>query len=141
MRFLLHGQLGDRIAEALSGHGHRGILPAELGLADDAAPARVVQACRERQYELVTGSRAFLDIVLTGSADTATFGRVLVFLQDQPEEHELAIHRLFERFKRLTPGRLYTVTGGRVKVRQLPSGTTTPRSVASTGGKTAASRD
>jgi hypothetical protein len=30
------------------------------------------------------------------------------------------VDRLFDRYKRLSPGRLYTVTGSRVKVRQLP---------------------
>ena len=33
-------------------------------------------------------------------------------------EQDDAIDRLFTRYKRLSPGRLYTVTGGRVKVRQ-----------------------
>jgi hypothetical protein len=35
-------------------------------------------------------------------------------------EQDDAIDRLFTRYKRLAPGRLYTVTGARVKVRQLP---------------------
>ena len=94
-----------------------GLLAATVAL----GPALVVEACRSRQYELLTGSRGFLDGALPGSGRSEVFGRVIVYLQDRPEEHELAIHRLFERYKRLTPGRLYTVTGGRVKVRQLPS--------------------
>jgi predicted GTPase len=36
-------------------------------------------------------------------------------------EQDDAIDRLFARYKRLTPGRLYIVTPGRVKVRQLPT--------------------
>jgi hypothetical protein len=121
VRFLLYGQLGDTVAEALAEHGHRGVAPGDLGLAE-AEAARVAQACREKQYELMTGSRSFLDAILPGSGNSATFGRVIVFLQDRREDHELAIHRLFDRYKRLKSGRLYTVTGGRVKVRQLPAG-------------------
>jgi hypothetical protein len=46
-----------------------------------------------------------------------------VFLQlpGADVEQDDAIDRLFTRYKRLTPGRLYTVTETRVKVRQLPS--------------------
>jgi hypothetical protein len=53
------------------------------------------------------------------------FGRSLVYLQLEggDVEQDDAIDRLFDRYKRLTPGRLYTVTGSRVKIRQLP-GTT-----------------
>jgi hypothetical protein len=36
-------------------------------------------------------------------------------------EQDDAIDRLFKRYKRLSPGRLYTVTAARVKVRQLPT--------------------
>jgi len=35
-------------------------------------------------------------------------------------EQDDAIDRLYARYKRLTPGRMYTVTGSRVKIRQLP---------------------
>jgi hypothetical protein len=44
-------------------------------------------------------------------------------------EQDDAITRLFERYKRLTPGRLYTVTGSRVKIRQLPAGGRSPRDI------------
>ena len=49
--------------------------------------------------------------------------RVVVYLQLEggDVEQDDAIDRLFKRYKRLTPGRLYTVTGSRVKVRQLPT--------------------
>jgi hypothetical protein len=137
VRFLLHGQLGDRVPEALAEHRQVAVRPAELSLPEQATPTQILHACRERQYELITTSRDFLDTVLPGSGRTAIFGRVLVFLQDKPEEHELAIHRLFERYKRLTPGRLYTVTGGRVKVRQLPSGPATPSRAGGAPGKQA----
>lgn len=121
MRFLLYGPFGPRVAEALRELGHAATYLADLEVAKDPTAAQVIEACRARQFELMTASRELLDGILPGSGRSEVFGRVIVYLQDQPEEHELAIHRLFERYKRLTPGRLYTVTGGRVKVRQLPS--------------------
>ena len=50
------------------------------------------------------------------------FNRSIVFLQLEggDVEQDDAVDRLFQRYKRLTAGRLYTVTGSRVKVRQLP---------------------
>ena len=50
------------------------------------------------------------------------FNRVVVYLQLEGGEVEQddAVDRLYQRYKRLTPGRLYTVTGTRVKIRQLP---------------------
>lgn len=121
MRFLLHPEPGPRVAEVLRELGHAAAHRADVGLSDDPTPPQVIEACRVRQHELLTASREFLDAVLPTSGRQEVFGRVIVYLQDRPEEHELAIHRLFERYKRLAPGRLYTVTGGRVKVRQLPS--------------------
>ncbi len=121
MRFFLHGELGNGVAAALAEHGHASAVAEDLALTAASAPAQVLEACRVRQHELISGSREFIDAALPGSGRNAVFGRVMVYLHDRHEEHELAVHRLFERYKRLTPGRLYTVTGGRVKVRQLPS--------------------
>ena len=54
--------------------------------------------------------------------DAPPFGRSVVYLhlEGGDVEQDDAVTRLFERYKRLTPGRLYTVTASRVKVRQLP---------------------
>ena len=120
MRFLLHGQLGPGVADALVELGHAPATPREFHLPDAATPAQVIEICRVKQHELLTASRDFLDAVLPASGRREIFARVLVYLQDAPEDHALSVHRLFERYKRLTPGRLYTVTAGRVKVRQLP---------------------
>lgn len=106
--------------------GHHASRPHEHNIPDAVPPAQVIQICRAAQLELITGSRDFVDAVLPGSGRREIFGRVLVFLQDRAEEHEPAIHRLFQRYKRLASGRLYTVTGGRVKVRQLPAGRESP---------------
>ena len=109
------------MATALAELGHvTARLPA-FHLPEEATPVQILHICRVKQHELITAARELVDTVLPGSGRREVFGRILVYLQDRPEEHELAIHRLFERYKRLTPGRLYTVTGGRVKIRQLPS--------------------
>ena len=113
LRFLLHGQLGPDVAAALAELGHKSATPADLKLAANATPGEVAEACRAGQYELVTADG--------GGATSAGRGRVVVYLHDAPENHAQSVARLFERYKRLTPGRLYTVTAGRVKVRQLPA--------------------
>jgi hypothetical protein len=45
---------------------------------------------------------------------------VFLQLEGGDVEQDDAIDRLFARYKRLSPGRMYTVTGTRVKIRQLP---------------------
>ena len=110
------------MAAALRELNHAPATLGEFNLPDAATPVQVIQICRVKQHELMTASRDFLDAILPNSGRREIFNRVLVYLQDAPHDHALAIHRLFERYKRLTPGRLYTITGGRVKVRQLPGG-------------------
>ena len=69
----------------------------------------------------MTADGGFLDAVLPTSGRRDVFNRVVVYLHDAPTSNVESVARLFERYKRLTAGRLYTVTAGRVKVRQLPS--------------------
>ena len=120
LRFVLYGTFGDGTAEQFREGGHVAVKPAELDLDAAADPLAVREAARKQQYELVVADRQTLDALLPKSAARETFGRVLVFLRDDPADHALAVLRLFERYKRLTPGRLYTVSSGRVKVDQLP---------------------
>ena len=119
MRWLLHGAMSSAVADALVRHGHTAQNMSELGLppATDAATV------------LKTADAAQLDILTTdASLSSAVFlldiwlKRSMVYLQLEGAdiEQDDAIDRLFDRYKRLTPGRLYTVTGSRVKVRQLP---------------------
>ena len=120
MRFLLHGNFGDGTVEQFREQEHVAVTAADVDLPADAKPADVLEAARKQQYEVVVSTRDDLDALLPGSGSRNTFGRVLVFLRDDPADHALAVMRLFERYKRLTPGRLYTVSSGRVKVSQLP---------------------
>jgi predicted nuclease of predicted toxin-antitoxin system len=120
MRWLLHGNLTPAVAEALKRHEHTAFPFAELGIADGATDAEVVRAAQAKQWDIVTTDH---NLVNTVFEDDIWFNRSIVFLQlpGGDVEQDDAIDRLFTRYKRLTPGRLYTVTETRVKIRQLPS--------------------
>ena len=119
MRWLLHGNLTPAVAEALKRHGHEPRTPPDAGLAPDAAPAEILEAARKAQLEIITADPDFAQAPFE---QERPFGRTIVFLNVDPAdvEQDDAVDRLFERYKRLTPGRLYTVTNSRVKIRQLP---------------------
>ena len=119
MRWLAHGNLTAAAIEALKRHGQDVVAAADIELASDAPPAGVLETARVRQLEIVTTDAAVADAIFEG---TGRFGRTIVLLNVEAGdlEQDDAIDRLFERYKRLSPGRLYTVTGSRVKVRQLP---------------------
>ena len=105
MRFLLDASVPDDVAAAFVEAGHK----VERVEADVLAAAVLAQA------EPVTADRAVSEAAT--AADLP--GRVLVFVQS-PEP--AGVTRLFARFKRLTPGRRYTVTSSKPKVGQLPNG-------------------
>jgi predicted nuclease of predicted toxin-antitoxin system len=119
MRWLLHGNLNPAVAEALKRHGHETKTPVDAGIAPDAGAAEILEAARKAQLEIMTADAEFAQAPLEAGR---RFGRTVVFLNVDPGEVEQddAVDRLFERYKRLTPGRLYTVTNSRVKIRQLP---------------------
>ena len=75
----------------------------------------------KKQLDLITTDS---DVANTPFGAAKAFDRsiVLVNVEASEVEQDDAIDRLFARYKRLSPGRLYTVTGSRVKIRQLPSG-------------------
>jgi hypothetical protein len=136
MRFLLHGKtLAPSVADALKRHEHTPATLADAGLKEGASLASVLEAARVKQLDLVTTDDKLIDHIYTADL---WFNRVLVYLQlpGQDVEQDDAIDRLFTRYKRLTPGRLYTVTESRVKVRQLPS-----KGVKRAGGGDALFRD
>jgi hypothetical protein len=122
MRLLLHGNLTPAVADALRAREDTVRLPTDLGLPVDAAPDDVLKAAQRDQAEILT-TDATLANALFGREDVPAFNRSIVFfqLEGADVEQDDAVTRLFERYKRLTPGRLYTVTASRVKVRQLPS--------------------
>ena len=109
------------VADCLVRHEHKATDTIAAGLPPEASPAVVLEAAHKGQYDLITTDAAMAEAPF----QTPTpFARSIVYLQLQggDVEQDDAIDRLFDRYKRLTPGRLYTVTASRVKVRQLPSG-------------------
>ena len=119
MRWLLHGNLKTAVGEALRRHEHETRLPSDIGLAENALPQDVLRAAHRNQLDVLTLDPALPQALYE---EPFAFDRSIVCLHgDEGEvEQDDAIDRLFARYKRLTPGRLYTVTGSRVKVRQLP---------------------
>ena len=120
MRWLLHGNLTPAVAEALVRHEQKTHGIGELGLPADAGAREILKAAQSKQLDVMTTDSALVNTIFD---EKIWFNRVVVFLQLEggDVEQDDAVDRLFERYKRLTPGRLYTVTGTRVKVRQLPS--------------------
>jgi hypothetical protein len=121
MRWLLHGNLTGAAAEALQRHGHKTVALDELELPPDTSPADIIKAAHQKQLDIITTSSPLVDAPFQ---QPLRFDRSLVYLQMEggDVEQDDAIDRLFSRYKRLTPGRLYTVTATRVKIRQLPAG-------------------
>jgi len=119
MRWLLHGPMTPAVADALRRHGHA--LPEDAAIpVDPPAPvAEVLKTAKARQLDILTTDPS---LAAAPFELDYWFDRSIVFLQLEGGdiEQDDAVDRLFARYKRLTPGRLYTVTASRVKVRQLP---------------------
>jgi hypothetical protein len=119
MQWLIHGSLTQAAADALVRHGHKTHAVGELDLAANAPPADVLAAASVKQWDVITNDAI---LAATPFDSWAWFKRSIVYLQlaGGEVEQDDAIDRLFTRYKRLTPGRIYTVTASRVKIRQLP---------------------
>src|SRR5262249_53150179 len=100
-------------------HSHDPRAFAELGLPEDFAPSDFFKAAQSRQLDVFTTDAQLVNAIFD---QKISFNRSVVFLQLEggDVEQDDGIDRLFDRYKRLSPGRLYTVTGSRVKIRQLP---------------------
>jgi hypothetical protein len=120
MRWLLHGNMTSAVRDAILRHGDSATLAAEIELAPDAPAEDVFLAAQSRQLDLMTTDAVLAQYPFD---HPVKFTRSLVFLQLEGAdvEQDDAIDRLFERYKRMSPGRLYTVTASRVKIRQLPT--------------------
>ncbi|HEY1683177.1 MAG TPA: DUF5615 family PIN-like protein [Tepidisphaeraceae bacterium] len=119
MRWLLHGSLTPAVADALRRHGHQAQSTTEAGLADESTPAEIFAAARKLQLEILTADPA---LATAPYEQHLSFPRTIVLLQIPGDvEQDDAIDRLFDRYKRLSPARLYTITPTRVKIRQLPN--------------------
>jgi hypothetical protein len=120
MRWLLHGSLAPAVKEALVRHGHTAVSAPESDLPPDAGYAEILSYAHAKQLEILTTDQSLATHLFE---HPQKFKQLIVYLQlpGGEVEQDDAIDRLFERYKRLTPGRLYTVTATRVKIRQLPA--------------------
>ena len=126
MRFLIHGNINPEGQQAMVKHEHA--LHTMLELSEEAAasdnledsPANLLKVLAKRQWNLLTTDTQFVHQMYEQKVE---FSGVIVLLLDDPavlHDQGPAVDRLFERYKRLTPRRLYTITASRVKIRQLP---------------------
>jgi hypothetical protein len=125
MRFLLHGNLSEATRKTLEKHEHAAHAIKELEL--DAPPAdagELVALLEKKQWNLLTNDGSIVREIY--EKKLAFSGVVVQILEELKSAKQAAdaVERLFERYKRLTPRRLYTVTASRVKIRQLPGGHT-----------------
>jgi len=119
MRWLLHGNIAQAAVDALVRHGDQAQRPPEAGIPEGATHEEILKLATSKQLDLLTNDGALANAPYElGFA----FNRCIVYLQlaGGEVEQDDAIDRLYARYKRLTPGRLYTVTESRVKIRQLP---------------------
>lgn len=119
MQFLLHGGLATNVADAMVRQGHHIHFAEELSEANapTASPEELLGELSRRQWCLLTADRDFIHMVYDRRI---TFSLCMVLLIAEPDQLGTSVDRLFDRYKRLSLKRLYTVTPGRVKVRQLP---------------------
>ena len=119
MQWLLHGTMTSAVGDALKRHEHQVHQIAELKTPPDSPPSEILKAAEKKQWDILTTDSTLADAPFT---QDAPFNRTIVHLhlEGGDVEQDDAIDRLFERYKRLSPRRLYTVTPTRVKIRQLP---------------------
>ena len=118
MRWFVHGNITPALTAAIERHGHT------VELQEDKAAAaldldELFKNVRQKQLDVLTTDKAVADWPFDRQQK---LDRAIVFLQLEGGEVEQddAIDRLFARYKSPKPGMLYTITGSRVKVRQLP---------------------
>ena len=119
MQWLLHGPMTGAVGEALKRHEHQVHELKELDLPSDVPHSDILKFAQKKQWEILTTDPALADAPF---AQNIPFNRTIVHLhlEGGDVEQDDAIDRLFQRYKRLAPRRLYTVTPTRVKIRQLP---------------------
>ena len=120
MRFLTQGTIHPEALDALKKHEQATHQPEELGEDTRAeSPATLLPLLQKKQWNLLTTDTDFINDLYE---QKFPFNGIIVLLLESADgpQQAAAIDRLFERYKRLTPRRLYTVTPSRVKIRQLP---------------------
>ena len=85
----------------------------------DLTAEELLEQLHTKQLDLLTDDPDLARAA--GETSAAQFDRCVVFLQlpGGDVEQDDAIDRLFARYKRLSPRKIYSVTESRVKVRQM----------------------
>jgi hypothetical protein len=126
MRFLTHGDIHPDALAAMTKHEQK-CEPLD-SLAPDSeeddtitesptSPQALLPLLQKKQLQLLTTDTKFIADLYE---QKILFPGIIVLLLESEGTQADAIDRLFERYPRLSPRRLYTVTGSRVKIRQLP---------------------
>jgi len=127
MQFFILGPVNPEAQAALVRHGHSVHSDLELSADTDApasledSPSQLLELLSHKGWNLLTTDTAFIRLMYEQKAEFPR-GVVVHLLDDPADLHDQApaIDRLFKRYPRLTPKRLYTITPSRVKIRQLP---------------------
>jgi hypothetical protein len=112
MRFFTDSSVDAAVAGRLGQLGHH----VETNLPEDvdaSSPTELCQWMAKSGMQWVTADKASVASIY--EKGTAFHGSI-IFLQAPTED----IAAVFERYPALKPGRLYTLTARKVKVRQLP---------------------
>ncbi len=119
MRWMLNGPVSEAAAEVLRGRGDEVVEASGIEPPLSADAPAYLKALQRAQVDVLSADETLHAAIYAAGFP---FRRSIVYFQSARAEAEQAeaLERLFERYKRLTPGRLYTITGSRVKVRQLP---------------------
>jgi len=119
MRFLLIGNVTPAVSAAVVRHEHVAVTPESIGLTEASTHEEILRGALKAQVDIITADP---ELVEAPYKLDLWFTRTIVFLQlpGGDVEQDDAIDRLFTRYRRMSTSRLYTVTEGRVKVRQLP---------------------
>jgi hypothetical protein len=124
MRFAAHGNVTPETIAALKAAGHHVHALSELTsdeISDPAAlaPVDLLAALVRKQWQLITTDGALVHTIFENKLEFPR-GLIVHIQTEDPADHPAAIARLFERYSRLTPKRMYILTASRVKIRQLP---------------------
>jgi hypothetical protein len=125
MRFFVRGDIQAEALAAMAKHEQKCETLSALSTGGEEpgiveapdSPQAMLPLLQKKQLQLLTTDTKFVADVYE---QKVLFAGVIVLLLESEGTQGEAIDRLFERYPRLTPRRLYTVTGSRVKIRQLP---------------------
>ena len=123
MHFHLFGEVSSEITTGLTRHGHTLHTLADLGDHPQAtelaapSPELLMSVLEQKQWNCLTADGEFLRRFYE---EKIIFPYLIIHVLPTALNDATAVDRLFERYPRLTPRRMYTITPSRIKIRQLP---------------------